>query len=56
MTDLTVLQPPGWPSPKGYSNGVAGTGRIAMIGGQIGWDEQGNFPEGFRRPGRPGPA
>ena len=47
MTDLTVLQPPGWPSPKGYSNGVAGTGRIAMIGGQIGWDEQGNFPEGF---------
>ena len=36
MTDLTILQPPGWPSPKGYSNGVAGTGRIVMIGGQIG--------------------
>ncbi len=47
MTELTVLQPPGWPSPKGYSNGVAGTGRVAMIGGQIGWDEQGKFPEGF---------
>ena len=47
MTELTVLQPPGWPSAKGYSNGVVGAGRIAMIGGQVGWDEQGKFPEGF---------
>ena len=47
MSDLTVLQPPGWPAPKGYSNGIAGTGRIAMIGGQIGWDTDGKFPEGF---------
>jgi enamine deaminase RidA (YjgF/YER057c/UK114 family) len=47
MADLTVLQPPGWPTPRGYSNGIAGTGRVAMIGGQIGWDEQQKFPEGF---------
>jgi enamine deaminase RidA (YjgF/YER057c/UK114 family) len=47
VTDLTILQPPGWPTPRGYSNGVAGTGRVAMIGGQIGWDEHGKFPEGF---------
>ena len=47
MADLTILQPPGWPSPRGYSNGIAGTGRVAMIGGQVGWDEHGNFPKGF---------
>jgi enamine deaminase RidA (YjgF/YER057c/UK114 family) len=47
MSDLTVLQPPGWPTPRGYSNGIAGTGRTAMIGGQIGWDEHGKFPAGF---------
>jgi enamine deaminase RidA (YjgF/YER057c/UK114 family) len=47
MTALTVVQPPGWPAPRGYSNGIAGTGRVVMVGGQIGWDEQGRFPEGF---------
>jgi enamine deaminase RidA (YjgF/YER057c/UK114 family) len=47
MTDLTILQPPGWPAPRGYSNGIAGTGRVVMIGGQIGWDPHGHFPEGF---------
>lgn len=47
MTDLTILQPPGWPAPRGYSNGIAGTGRVVMIGGQIGWDEHGRFPESF---------
>ncbi len=44
---LTVLQPPGWPRPKGYANGMAGEGRIVLIGGQIGWDEQGRFAEGL---------
>jgi enamine deaminase RidA (YjgF/YER057c/UK114 family) len=47
MTELTVVQPPGWPAPRGYSNGIAGTGRVVMVGGQIGWDEHGRFPEGF---------
>jgi enamine deaminase RidA (YjgF/YER057c/UK114 family) len=47
MTDLTILQPPGWPVPRGYSNGIAGAGRVVMIGGQIGWDETGKFPDGF---------
>jgi enamine deaminase RidA (YjgF/YER057c/UK114 family) len=47
VTDLTILQPAGWPVPRGYSNGIAGAGRVVMIGGQIGWDEQGRFPEGF---------
>ncbi|MDW8398004.1 MAG: RidA family protein [Acetobacteraceae bacterium] len=47
MSPLTVLQPPGWPAPKGYANGVMGHGRIICVGGQIGWDEQGRFAQGF---------
>jgi enamine deaminase RidA (YjgF/YER057c/UK114 family) len=34
---------PGWPKPKGYANGRVGTGSVLHVGGQIGWDEQGNF-------------
>jgi enamine deaminase RidA (YjgF/YER057c/UK114 family) len=47
MTDLTIIQPSGWPTPRGYSNGIAGTGRVVMVGGQIGWDEWGKFPPDF---------
>jgi enamine deaminase RidA (YjgF/YER057c/UK114 family) len=36
---------PGWPAPKGYSNGRIGTGRVVHVGGQIGWDTEGKFPE-----------
>jgi len=44
---LAILQPPGWPAPRGYSNGVVGRGRTVLVGGQIGWDEAGRFAEGF---------
>ncbi|MFH5923646.1 RidA family protein [Roseomonas xinghualingensis] len=44
---LDILQPPGWPAPKGYANGMAGRGRVVLVGGQIGWDETGRFAEGF---------
>lgn len=44
---LTVLHPKGWPSPKGYANGIMGRGRTVFIGGQIGWDREGRFPEGL---------
>lgn len=43
---LTALQPPGWPKPRGYANGMMGTGRFVLVGGQIGWDEHGKFPPG----------
>ena len=33
------LQPPGWPAPKGYANGVVTSGRQIYLGGQIGWNE-----------------
>ena len=38
-----VLQPPGWPKPKGYANGIAASGRVVFVGGQVGWDETGTF-------------
>lgn len=41
------LQPPGWPQPKGYANGMAGRGRTVLLGGQIGWDAEGRFAVGF---------
>lgn len=44
---LTVLQPEGWPEPRGYANGIAGRGRTVFVGGMVGWDAQGRFPEGF---------
>ncbi len=44
---LTVLQPAGWPRPKGYANGIAGSGRLVLTGGQIGWDARGRFASGL---------
>jgi len=44
---LTALQPPGWPAPRGYANGMAGRGRIVLVGGQIGWDAEGRLAAGF---------
>ena len=37
---MTVLQPPGWPRPKGYANGISATGRMIFTAGVIGWDER----------------
>jgi enamine deaminase RidA (YjgF/YER057c/UK114 family) len=44
---LTRLQPPGWPTPKGYANGLAARGRVVVVGGMIGWDAEGRFAQGF---------
>jgi enamine deaminase RidA (YjgF/YER057c/UK114 family) len=41
-----ILQPPGWPRPKGYANGIATRGRQVYVAGQIGWDATGKFPDG----------
>lgn len=38
-----ILQPPGWPRPKGYANGVAAEGRLVFVAGQIGWTPDGVF-------------
>ncbi len=43
---ITVLQPPQWPRPKGYSNGMMAEGRQIYVSGQVGWDEQQRFVPG----------
>jgi enamine deaminase RidA (YjgF/YER057c/UK114 family) len=47
MRPRKVLQPPGWPPPRGYANGIMAEGRIVVTGGVVGWDERGVFPQGF---------
>lgn len=39
---IDTIQPDGWKSPKGYSNGVtvSGAGRWLFVAGQIAWDAQ----------------
>jgi enamine deaminase RidA (YjgF/YER057c/UK114 family) len=37
---MRVLQPPGWPRPHGYANGIAASGTMVFVAGQIGWDER----------------
>jgi enamine deaminase RidA (YjgF/YER057c/UK114 family) len=40
---MDFLQPPGWPRPRGYSNGIAARGRTVCVSGMVGWDAQGEF-------------
>jgi enamine deaminase RidA (YjgF/YER057c/UK114 family) len=42
-----ILQPGGWPAPKGYANGMAAEGRIVVTGGVIGWDHREQLAKGF---------
>ncbi|HWI89482.1 MAG TPA: RidA family protein, partial [Sphingomicrobium sp.] len=42
---MKILQPPNWPRPKGYSNGVSASGRMIFTAGVVGWDEHESFPE-----------
>jgi enamine deaminase RidA (YjgF/YER057c/UK114 family) len=46
-TGLQILQPSGWPMPRGYANGIAADGRLVVTGGVIGWDVQGHLPAEF---------
>jgi enamine deaminase RidA (YjgF/YER057c/UK114 family) len=39
----TILQPAGWPRPKGYANGIAASGRLVFTAGVIGWNAQEQF-------------
>lgn len=41
--DTRILQPAAWPPPRGYSNGIAASGRQIFVAGQIGWNERGIF-------------
>ena len=39
----TILQPAGWPRPKGYANGIAASGRFVFTAGVVGWNEREEF-------------
>lgn len=40
---MKLLQPPGWAPPRGYANGVAATGTLVFVAGQIGWNADQRF-------------
>ena len=46
-TGMRILQPSGWPAPKGYANGMSAEGRLVVTGGVIGWDVDGHLPADF---------
>ena len=41
--EFEVLQPEGWPRPRGYANGIAAVGRTIFVAGQVGWNPRGEF-------------
>jgi enamine deaminase RidA (YjgF/YER057c/UK114 family) len=40
---MKILQPPGWAKPRGFSNGIAATGKFVFVAGQIGWTGEGKW-------------
>ncbi|MBV9189672.1 MAG: RidA family protein [Betaproteobacteria bacterium] len=34
---MQILQPPSWAKPRGFANGIAATGKLVFIAGQVGW-------------------
>ena len=40
---MDILNPPGWPRPKGYSNGIAVSGRMVFVAGMVGWNANEEF-------------
>lgn len=41
---MRIVEPAGWPRPRGYANGVAAQGRLVFVSGQVGWDVNEKFP------------
>jgi enamine deaminase RidA (YjgF/YER057c/UK114 family) len=43
---MKILQPPGWPRPKGYANGIAVKGGTTVyVAGQVAFDASGTIVE-----------
>jgi enamine deaminase RidA (YjgF/YER057c/UK114 family) len=40
---MEILQPSGWPRPKGYANGIAASGTMVFVSGMVGWNADGVF-------------
>jgi len=42
-----LLQPSGWPQPRGFAYGIRSRGEMIFVGGMIGQDREGRFADGF---------
>jgi enamine deaminase RidA (YjgF/YER057c/UK114 family) len=40
---MRVLQPKAWKAPVGYANGIAASGTLVFVAGQVGWDAEQRF-------------
>ena len=40
---MQILQPPGWARARGFSNGIAASGKLVFIAGQVGWTGEGEW-------------
>ena len=40
---MRILHPRGWKPPVGYANGIAASGTVVFIAGQVGWDAEQRF-------------
>jgi enamine deaminase RidA (YjgF/YER057c/UK114 family) len=47
MSTHQTLLPEGWRRPKGFANGIRARGDTIYIAGQVGWDENERFADGF---------
>src|SRR5262249_33893705 len=41
---IRAVEVPGWPTPKGYVNGVVTRGATLYVAGQVGWNAEQRFP------------
>lgn len=37
---MTIINPSALAPPRGYSHGIAGSGRVLFVAGQVGWNER----------------
>ena len=40
---MRILAPRGWKPPIGYSNGIAASGTMVFVAGQVGWNAEQRF-------------
>ena len=40
---MRILHPRGWKPPVGYANGIAASGTVVFVAGQVGWDAEQRF-------------
>ena len=40
---MQILHPPTWAKPRGFANGIAASGKLVFIAGQVGWTGEGKW-------------